>query len=93
MALTTRCRDFVEALQLTNQAKASFDPDDLYKRGYKLIRDSIECGVTSMRAHVEIDTTVEFSCLEVGLKLSKVFRNIGCDVQVAGIQPISFVLT
>ncbi|KAJ7134588.1 hypothetical protein C8R44DRAFT_829041 [Mycena epipterygia] len=75
--------DFAEALKLTNQAKASFDPDDLYKRGYKLIRDSIECGVTSMRAHVEIDTTVEFACLEVGLKLSKVFRNIGCDVQVA----------
>ncbi|KAJ7675862.1 hypothetical protein DFH06DRAFT_1170790 [Mycena polygramma] len=74
--------DFLEALRVTNHAKASFDPDDLYRRGYKLIRDSLECGVTSTRAHVEIDTTVRFSCLEVGLKLSKVFRDI-CDVQVA----------
>ncbi|KAJ7670240.1 hypothetical protein B0H17DRAFT_1162189 [Mycena rosella] len=74
--------DFAEALKVTNQAKASFEPDDLYNRGYKLIRDSLECGVTSMRAHVEIDTTVEFSCLQVGLKLSNVFSKV-CDIQVA----------
>src|ERR1700761_8764542 len=70
-------------MQVTNQAKASFKPEDLYQRGYKLIRDSLECGVTSMRAHVEIDTTVQLSCLHVGLKLSNVFRDI-CDIQVAG---------
>ncbi|KAJ6613336.1 hypothetical protein B0H10DRAFT_2165380 [Mycena sp. CBHHK59/15] len=75
--------DFSEALNVTNQAKASFDPDDLYRRGYKLVRDSLECGVTSMRAHVEIDTTVQFSCLEVGLRLNKAFHDV-CDIQVAG---------
>ncbi|KAF7365249.1 Metallo-dependent hydrolase [Mycena venus] len=75
------CSDFAEALQVTNKAKALFDRDDLYRRGYKLIRDSVECGVTSMRAHVEIDATVEFSCLEVGLKLSKDFRDV-CDIQL-----------
>ncbi|KAJ6559222.1 hypothetical protein DFH09DRAFT_523309 [Mycena vulgaris] len=74
--------DFAEALKVTSQAKGSFNPDDLYARGYKLIRDSLECGVTSMRAHVEIDTVVEFACLEVGLKLNKVFRQF-CDIQVA----------
>ncbi|KAJ6508843.1 hypothetical protein C8R45DRAFT_815074 [Mycena sanguinolenta] len=61
--------DFAEALQVTNKAKALFDRDDLYRRGYKLIRESLECGVTSMRAHVEIDTAVEFLCLETGQKL------------------------
>jgi cytosine/adenosine deaminase-related metal-dependent hydrolase len=76
-------RDFVEALRVTNKAKASFDRDDLYKRGHKLIRESLECGVTSMRAHVEVDTTVEFSCLEIGLKLTKDFRHI-CEIQLAG---------
>ncbi|KAJ7505345.1 hypothetical protein B0H11DRAFT_2154184 [Mycena galericulata] len=65
--------DFLEAMKVTNQAKAAFDPDDLYQRGYKLIRDSLECG---------IDTAVELSCLEVGLRLNKMFQGI-CDVQVA----------
>ncbi|KAJ7780627.1 hypothetical protein DFH07DRAFT_910153 [Mycena maculata] len=73
---------FSEAMQLTNRAKAAFNLDDLYHRGYKLIRDSLECGVTSMRAHVEIDTVVDFSCLEVGLRLNKIFRDV-CDVQLA----------
>jgi hypothetical protein len=36
-----------------------------------------------MRAHVEVDTTVEFSCLEIGLKLTKDFRHI-CEIQLAG---------
>ncbi|KAF8208910.1 hypothetical protein K438DRAFT_294214 [Mycena galopus ATCC 62051] len=74
--------DFAEALQVTNKAKASFDRDDLYKRGYRLISESLECGVTSMRAHVEIDTAVEFLCLEVGQKLRKDFSAL-CDIQVA----------
>ncbi|KAJ7288366.1 hypothetical protein C8J57DRAFT_1279966 [Mycena rebaudengoi] len=74
--------DFAEAMKVTNHAKALFDSDDLYRRGYDLIRDSLECGVTSMRAHVEVDTTVQLLCLEVGLKLSDAFRGV-CDVQVA----------
>ncbi|KAJ7644110.1 hypothetical protein FB45DRAFT_824055 [Roridomyces roridus] len=74
--------DFAEALRVTNEAKAAFDADDLYRRGYKLIRDSLQCGVTSMRAHVEIDIAVQLLCLDVGLKLSNDFRGI-CDVQVA----------
>lgn len=74
--------DFAEALKVTNQAKAAFSREDLYMRGQKLIRDSIECGVTSMRAHVEVDTTVELSCLTVGLELHKALRNL-CDIQIA----------
>ncbi|KAF7346275.1 Cytosine deaminase [Mycena sanguinolenta] len=80
-----RCKlatgDFAEALQVTNTAKASFGRDDLYRRGYKLIRESLECGVTSMRAHVEIDTAVEFLCLETGQKLRQEFRDV-CDIQL-----------
>lgn len=78
-------RDFAEALEVTAQAKFQFvkDPEDLYRRGYKLIRESVECGVTSMRAHVEVDTTVKMTCLEVGLRLSKEWESV-CEVQVAG---------
>ncbi|KAJ7250905.1 hypothetical protein B0H12DRAFT_1202867 [Mycena haematopus] len=68
--------DFAEALQVTNESKASFDRNDLYKRGYELIRESLQCGVTSMRAHVEIDTAVEFLCLETGQKLRKDFLDV-----------------
>ncbi|KAJ7175821.1 hypothetical protein C8R46DRAFT_1079631 [Mycena filopes] len=80
--LVTGSGDFGEALKLTNQAKASFDREDLYERGSKLIRDSLECGVTSMRAHVEVDTTVQLLCVEVGLELSKAFSH-ACDIQLA----------
>ncbi|KAF7299106.1 hypothetical protein MIND_00858900 [Mycena indigotica] len=74
--------DFSEALKVTNQAKAAFEPSDLYKRGHKLIRDSVECGVTSMRAFVEVDRAVGFSCVEQGVQLATNFRDV-CDVQLA----------
>ncbi|KAG6841980.1 hypothetical protein C0991_004471 [Blastosporella zonata] len=59
-------------------AKAGFslDLDDLYARGARLIRESVQCGVTSMRAHVEVDTIVGFSCLDVAQALSKEFRKL-----------------
>ncbi len=64
-----KSRDFKEALELTAQAKLNFkfNKDDLLRRGRRLIRESVECGVTSMRAHVEVDTYVEMACLEVAL--------------------------
>lgn len=78
-------RDFAEALRITTKAKAQFthEPEDLYRRGYRLIRESVECGVTSMRTHVEVDTTVKFTCLDVGLRLSKEWEDV-CEIQVAG---------
>ncbi|KDQ62409.1 hypothetical protein JAAARDRAFT_30317 [Jaapia argillacea MUCL 33604] len=76
--------DFKEALQVTSKAKACFRyyQDDLYARGSRLIRESVQCGVTSMRAHVEVDRTVDSTCLDVGLKLKYDFKDI-CDVQIA----------
>nr|GAT60317.1 predicted protein [Mycena chlorophos] len=76
--------DFNEALRVTNAAKAAFkhDPDDLYKRGESLICGSVECGVTSIRAHVEVDEAVGLLCVETGLQLSEAFQEV-CDVQVA----------
>jgi cytosine/adenosine deaminase-related metal-dependent hydrolase len=78
-------RDFAEAFKITAKAKSQFllDSDDLYKRGYRLIRESVECGVTSMRTHVEVDTSVKFTCLDVGLRLSKEWQGI-CEIQVSG---------
>ena len=83
-------RDFPEALRVTSLVKSSFSthsPDageeDLYARGDRLIRESVEAGVTTMRAHVEVDETVHYACLDAGLRLRKLFRDI-CHIQIAG---------
>ncbi|KAF4577148.1 hypothetical protein EYR36_005135 [Pleurotus pulmonarius] len=77
-----RTGDFAEAMALTGKAKASFDKRDLYYRGARLVLESVECGVTSMRAHVEVDTIVGSNCIDVGLQLKRTFRPI-CDIQIA----------
>ncbi|KAG0700440.1 hypothetical protein DFH29DRAFT_807663 [Suillus ampliporus] len=72
-----------EALQVTNQAKADFpkDIDNLYTRATYLIRESVESGVTAMRAFVEVDTTVGFTCLDMGLQLAKEWAGV-CHIQI-----------
>ncbi|CAA7261521.1 unnamed protein product [Cyclocybe aegerita] len=76
--------DFKEAMRVTKVAKAGFSkqPDDLYSRGARIIRESVEHGVTSMRAHVEVDNSVGFTCLEVAQRLKKDYLGL-CDVQIA----------
>lgn len=74
-----------EALQVTNKAKARF-PDrvgDLYARATRLVRQSVEAGVTQIRAYVEIDVTVEMACLDTGLKVKSEWEGV-CDVQIVG---------
>ncbi|RDB18021.1 Cytosine deaminase [Hypsizygus marmoreus] len=76
--------EFHEALEVTGRAKAAFplDLNDLYDRGARLIRESVQFGVTSMRAHVEVDSIVGFACLDVAQALQRKFELI-CDVQIA----------
>ncbi|KAI0953142.1 hypothetical protein AcW1_007440 [Taiwanofungus camphoratus] len=76
--------DFAEALRVTAKAKCAFpsDEEDLYNRGKRLVISSVECGVTAMRAHVEVDEIVGMSCLDVGLKLREEFKEV-CEVQIA----------
>jgi len=45
---------FLEALDLTSEAKKRFEEDDLITRGRWLIQESIAAGVTHMRAFVEV---------------------------------------
>lgn len=70
---------------MTNKAKAGF-PDrleDLHARATRLVRQSVEAGVTVMRAYVEIDTSVGMACLETGLKVKSEWRGV-CDIQIVG---------
>lgn len=73
--------DFQEAMEMTGKAKSRFEEDDLLKRGRQLIEESIQYGVTTMRAFVEVDGGVQFKCLDVGLKLREEFQG-RCEVQV-----------
>ncbi|KAK1230356.1 hypothetical protein PQX77_006566 [Marasmius sp. AFHP31] len=71
-------------MSATAKAKRGFssDPEDILSRGRKLIVDSIEHGVTSMRAHVEVDTIIGLSGIDVALQLKEEFKPL-CDVQIA----------
>lgn len=77
--------DFSEALKVTAAAKGKFraNEEDLLQRGRRLILDSVASGVTSMRAHVEVDDVVQFSCVEAGLELKQEMKDV-CDVQISG---------
>ncbi|KIJ17904.1 hypothetical protein PAXINDRAFT_175628 [Paxillus involutus ATCC 200175] len=72
-----------EALHVTNKAKARFPERhaDLYVRATRLVRESVEAGVTVMRAFVEIDTAVGSVCLDTGLRLKSEWEGV-CDIQI-----------
>ncbi|KAF9221484.1 Metallo-dependent hydrolase [Gyrodon lividus] len=72
-----------EALYVTNKAKARFPERhaDVYARATRLVRESVEAGVTVMRAYVEIDTAVGMVCLDTGLKLKSEWGGV-CDIQI-----------
>lgn len=72
---------FQEALSHTSAAKARYDDPDLTLRGAQLIAESVQAGVTSMRAFVEVDHTVGTSCVAVAVALKKKFAN-DCFVQI-----------
>lgn len=73
--------DFQEAMEMTGKAKSRFEEDDLLRRGRQLIEESIQHGVTAMRAFVEVDEGVGFKCLDAGLKLKEEFHE-RCEVQI-----------
>ncbi|KAL3463824.1 hypothetical protein BJX64DRAFT_112551 [Aspergillus heterothallicus] len=72
---------FPEALSSTTRAKAQFTKPDLLKRGEWLLAESVAAGVTAMRAFVEVDHTVQHTCLEAGLTLKQKWAD-ACEVQL-----------
>lgn len=65
----------------SGEAKARFERKDLMERGRALIEESINFGVTHLRAFVEVDLTVGRKCLEAGLALKKAFKD-RCYIQI-----------
>lgn len=62
---------FAEALSNTSKAKERYTPEDLLHRGNQLVSESIQAGVTSMRAFVEVDRVTKLKCVEAGILLKK----------------------
>ncbi|RDW93286.1 putative zinc metallopeptidase [Aspergillus mulundensis] len=72
---------FQEALTTTTAAKGSFTKPDLLKRGEWLLADSVASGVTAMRAFVEVDHTVQHTCLDAGITLKQRWHE-ACNIQL-----------
>lgn len=72
---------FAEAMTLTSQAKENFTREDLLERGQRLLDESIEAGVTHIRAFVEVDAVVGTKCLDAGLELKEAVAKT-CAVQI-----------
>lgn len=73
--------DFKEAMEMTSTAKARFEEEDLMRRGSQLVEESIQYGVTAMRAFVEVDGVVQLKCLGAGLSLREKYKD-RCDIQI-----------
>ncbi|KAL3421332.1 hypothetical protein PVAG01_07777 [Phlyctema vagabunda] len=73
--------DFAEALSITSEAKSRFTHEDLMERGRALVNESINFGVTHMRAFVEVDQGVKMKCLDAGLALKAEFKD-RCHIQI-----------
>ncbi|KAF1946045.1 cytosine deaminase protein-like protein [Clathrospora elynae] len=80
--------DFKEAMEMTGEAKSRFEEDDLLRRGRQLIEESIQHGVTAMRAFVEVDGVVQLKCLHAGLKLKEEFKE-RCEIQICAFAQLS----
>ncbi|KAI4717047.1 Metallo-dependent hydrolase [Aureobasidium sp. EXF-10727] len=72
---------FDEAMNLTSKAKSSFGNDDLLERGLRVIDESVQAGVTSMRAFVEVDPIVGHKCIQAGKSL-KDKAELRCHIQL-----------
>lgn len=72
---------FGEALKNTSSAKSRYTEEDLLRRGSQLILESVQAGVTSMRAFVEIDHVTLHRCLKVAKELKAKYAHI-CHVQI-----------
>ncbi|KAJ0419110.1 hypothetical protein BJY00DRAFT_286792 [Aspergillus carlsbadensis] len=80
-SLLPKTGSFPEALSSTTQAKAQFTKLDLLRRGEWLLAESVAAGVTAMRAFVEVDHTVQHTCLEAGLALKEKWYD-ACEIQI-----------
>jgi len=82
--------DFSEAMELTGKAKERFEEDDLLRRGGRLIEESIEAGVTALRAFVEVDEIVGMECVNAAAKLKEQYESV-CEIQICAFAQLALL--
>ena len=70
-----------DAIQMTRDLKSTFTPADIRERSLRLIRSALSCGVTTIRAQVEIDDALGLTAMETILALREELRGL-VDLQV-----------
>jgi cytosine deaminase len=70
-----------DAIGLTAELKAGFTPADMRSRALRVIRAAQSCGVTTLRAQVEVDDVLGLSAIETMLALREEI-NGSLDLQV-----------
>lgn len=65
-----------EAIQETAKAKKTFDQEDIYQRGAKVLGQAIAQGTTHMRTHVEIDPVIGLTGFHAVQKLQRDFAHL-----------------
>ncbi|WP_010632452.1 amidohydrolase family protein [Sporolactobacillus vineae] len=64
-----------EAIQMTAALKMSFTKEDMARRASKVIEKSIQSGVTTIRAHVEVDDILNLRAMETIMALKEKYKD------------------
>jgi cytosine deaminase len=70
-----------DAIALTSELKRTFTAADIRSRSLRLLRSALSCGVTTVRAHVEVDDVLGLNAMEAILALREEVRDY-VDIQV-----------
>jgi cytosine/creatinine deaminase len=68
--------DFAEALRETSRLKQEFTPEDIQARASRAIESAIGFGITAMRSHVEVDSSVGLMGMEALLPLRSRYQDL-----------------
>ncbi len=68
--------DFAEALRETSRLKQEFTTEDIQARASRAIESAIGFGITAMRSHVEVDSSVGLIGVEALLPLRSRYRDL-----------------
>lgn len=70
-----------DAIAMTSDLKSTFTPADIRERSLRLIRAALACGVTTLRAHVEVDDVLGLTAMETVLSLREELQGL-VDLQI-----------
>lgn len=70
-----------DAIAMTSDLKTTFTSADIRERSLRLIRSALTCGVTTLRAHVEVDDVLGLTAMETMLALRAELHGL-VDLQV-----------